>query len=279
MRRVAVQSDDSPAGRDSFVQQIDDAPRPATKIDRAVTGVHVDLVEQCAAVRSQFVGLTLESSAFAATGTERVDLVWIDGHFVRSLRRLARQYHRAASRGEATRGTSTWFSHWMRDQVTIRSAGPGDLATVVAIYNAGIVERMATFETDLRTTADITGWLEDGQPFVVAELDGRIVGWARAGAYSDRCVYQGIGEHAVYVDPAARGRGLGCRLLAELCAEAEQCGLYKLTSRVFADNHPSRAAHRAAGFEEVGIQRRHGRLDGEWKDCVLVERLIGPAAD
>jgi L-amino acid N-acyltransferase YncA len=167
----------------------------------------------------------------------------------------------------------------MRDRVTIRSASPGDLATVVAIYNVGIVERMATFETDLRTTADISGWLDDGQPFVVAELDGRIVGWARAGAYADRCVYQGIGEHAVYVDPAARGQGLGCRLLAELCAEAEQYGLYKLTSRVFADNHPSRAAHRAAGFEEVGIQRRHGQLDGEWKDCVLVERLIGPAAD
>jgi L-amino acid N-acyltransferase YncA len=167
----------------------------------------------------------------------------------------------------------------MRDPVTIRSAAPGDLAMVVSIYNAGIVERMATFETDLRTTADITGWLDDRRPFVVAELDGRIVGWARAGAYSDRCVYEGIGEHAVYVDPAARGHGLGRRLLAELCAEAERHGLYKLTSRVFADNHPSRAAHRAAGFEEVGIQRRHGQLDGEWKDCVLVERLIGPAAD
>ena len=79
--------------------------------------------------------------------------------------------------------------------------------------------------------------------------------------------------------PSLRGRGLGRKLLIELCAESERGGLYKLTSRVFTDNEPSRAAHRAAGFEEVGIQRRHGKLDGQWKDCVLVEHLLGAAAD
>jgi phosphinothricin acetyltransferase len=91
-------------------------------------------------------------------------------------------------------------------------------------------------------------------------------------------VYEGVGEHGVYVARAARGRGLGVLLLRALCSAAEEAGLYKLTSRVFADNGASRAAHVAAGFEEVGIQRRHGRLDGEWKDCVLVERLLGEAA-
>jgi L-amino acid N-acyltransferase YncA len=80
------------------------------------------------------------------------------------------------------------------------------------------------------------------------------------------------------VHPDARGQGLGRRLLTELCAESERRGLYKLTSRVFTDNLASRAAHRAVGFEEVGIQRRHGKLDGQWKDCVLVERLLGDAA-
>jgi L-amino acid N-acyltransferase YncA len=83
----------------------------------------------------------------------------------------------------------------------------------------------------------------------------------------------------VYVDPEVRGRGLGRTLLIELCAGSERHGLYKLTSRVFTDNEPSRAAHRAAGFEEVGVQRRHGQLDGQWKDCVLVEQLTGDAAD
>jgi phosphinothricin acetyltransferase len=82
----------------------------------------------------------------------------------------------------------------------------------------------------------------------------------------------------VYVARAARGRGLGRQLLAAVCAAAEADGIYKLTSRIFSDNAASRAAHVAAGFEEVGVQRRHGRLDGEWKDCVLVERLLGEAA-
>ena len=168
----------------------------------------------------------------------------------------------------------------LRDQLTIRPAQAGDLARVAEIYNAGIVERVATFETSPRTIEDIRSWVDDGQPFIVV-IDSyeQVIGWARAGAYSDRCVYEGVGEHAVYVDPNARGRGLGRTLLTELCAESERHGLYKLTSRVFTDNEPSRAAHRAAGFEEVGIQRRHGKLDGQWKDCVLVERLLGPAAD
>jgi phosphinothricin acetyltransferase len=117
-------------------------------------------------------------------------------------------------------------------------------------------------------------------PFLVAEDDaGRVVGFARVSPYSDRCVYEGVGEHGVYVDSGARGQGHGRRLLDALAAEAERRGLYKLTSRIFTSNAASRAVHRAAGFVEVGVQRRHGRLDGEWKDCVLVERLLGDAAD
>jgi phosphinothricin acetyltransferase len=161
---------------------------------------------------------------------------------------------------------------------TTRFATADDLPDVTAAYNAGISERIATFETRLRTPADIAGWLTDGRPFIVAEHDGRVLGWARAGLYSDRCVYAGIGEHAVYVHPEGRGQGLGRLLLNELSAEAERRGLYKLTSRIFADNHASRAAHRAAGFDEVGIQRRHGKLDGRWKDAVVVEKLLGEAA-
>ena len=74
------------------------------------------------------------------------------------------------------------------------------------------------------------------------------------------------------------GKELGRALLAGLCDAAERAGYYKLTSRIFTSNAASRALHRAAGFEEVGVQRRHGRLDGAWRDCVLVERLLGDAA-
>jgi phosphinothricin acetyltransferase len=164
------------------------------------------------------------------------------------------------------------------ETLTIRPGRVQDAGAVAEIYNAGIAERIATFESRPRTAAELERWGTDGRPFVVAERGDRIFGWARAAPYSDRCAYHGVGEHAVYVSPQARGQGLGRRLLLELCAESERQGLYKLTSRLFTDNLASRSAHRAAGFAEVGVQRRHGRLDGEWKDCVLVERLLGPAA-
>jgi L-amino acid N-acyltransferase YncA len=160
----------------------------------------------------------------------------------------------------------------------VRNATRSDAAAVAAVYNEGIEDRLATFETSPRSAEDVLAWLDDGLPFLVAERSGEILGFARVSPYSDRCVYQGVGEHGVYVARSARGEGLGRRLLEALCAEAERAGLYKLTSRVFTDNAASRAVHVAAGFHEVGIQRRHGRLDGRWKDCVLVERLLGDAA-
>jgi L-amino acid N-acyltransferase YncA len=163
-------------------------------------------------------------------------------------------------------------------ELHIRPATADDSAAVAAIYNEGIAGRLATFETRPREPAEVADWLADSGPFIVAEAGGDVVGFARVTPYSDRCVYDGVGEHAVYVSGSTRGGGVGRRLLAALCDEAERAGLYKLTSRVFTDNAASRAAHLAAGFQEVGVQRRHGRLDGRWKDCVLVERLLGDAA-
>jgi L-amino acid N-acyltransferase YncA len=166
-----------------------------------------------------------------------------------------------------------------RAVVTIRAARPQDAGAVAAIYNAGMAERQATFETRPRAPGEIVGWLDSGLPFIVAEDgDGRVVGFARVTPYSDRPFYAGVGEHTLYVDAAARAQGLGRRLLEEIAAEAERRGMYKLTSRIFTTNEASRAVHRAAGFAEVGVKRFHGRLDGEWKHCVLVERLLGEAA-
>ena len=163
---------------------------------------------------------------------------------------------------------------------TIRAARPPDAPAIATIYNAGIAGRQATFETRPREPAEIVAWFDHELPFLVAEDGaGRVVGFARVTPYSARPFYAGVGEHTVYVDAAARGHGLGRRLLDELAAESERRGLYKLTSRIFTTNAPSRAVHRAAGFEEIGVKRRHGRLDGEWKDCVVVERLLGEAAD
>ena len=163
--------------------------------------------------------------------------------------------------------------------IVTRPAGAADADAICAIYNHGIEGRQATFETSPRASGNIEEWLTSRLPFLVAvDEAGRVLGWAKVSAYSDRCVYEGVGEHAVYVDPEARGRGIGRQLLEELSLTAERAGFYKLTSRVFTTNLASLAAHRAAGFYEVGVQPRHGRLDGEWKDCVLVERLLGLAA-
>jgi len=163
--------------------------------------------------------------------------------------------------------------------VTIRAAATSDLEVAAAIYNEGIEDRVATFETTPRTASDLEAWLQEEGPFLVAELDGAVAGFARVAPYSDRCVYEGVGEHAVYVARISRGTGLGIQLLREMTAAAETAGFYKLTTRVFTDNEASLAAHYRAGFERVGVQRRHGKLEGEWKDCVLIEILLGEAKE
>jgi phosphinothricin acetyltransferase len=162
--------------------------------------------------------------------------------------------------------------------ITIRRADPGDAAQIAAIYNEGIADRQATFETRQRGTAEVAGWTVRPLPVLVAEHDGRVVGFGRIGPYSEREVYSGIGEHAVYVASDARRLGVGRALLEALAAAAEDVGLYKLTSRIFSTNTASIALHEAAGFTIVGVQRHHGQLDGVWRDCVLVERLVGDAA-
>ena len=165
------------------------------------------------------------------------------------------------------------------EAVTIRPARPEDAAAIAAIYNEGIAGRQATFETRPRDADEIAPWIDEDGPLLVAADGDEVLGWARVTAYSDRCVYAGVGEYGVYVAARARGRGVGRELLGALCGEAERRGLHKLIGRTFALNAASRALARAAGFREIGLERRHGQIDGEWRDCVPVERLLGAAAE
>ena len=165
----------------------------------------------------------------------------------------------------------------MKDAVRVRLAAAKDGAAVAAIYNQGMAERGATFETEPRTAADMEkriGQAPDRFPVLVAEDAGRILGWASIGAYRPRECYAGIGEFSVYVDAAARGRGVGRALLGQLVPEAAARGYWKLVSRVFPFNSASRGLCRSLGFREVGTYEKHGRLDGRWLDVVVVERLI-----
>jgi L-amino acid N-acyltransferase YncA len=156
-----------------------------------------------------------------------------------------------------------------------------DAAAITRIYNQGIEERIATFETEPRSVAQLEAQLrEKGEhyPTVVVERDGTVIAWASASGYRSRPCYAGIAEHSVYVAREVRGAGAGLAALQALFAAAERQGFWKLLSRIFPENVGSLALHRKAGFREVGVYRRHGKLDGAWRDCVIVEKLLGEAA-
>lgn len=162
------------------------------------------------------------------------------------------------------------------DALTARAATPDDAAAIAAIYNQGIEDRIATFETRLRTEADILTWFGDRFPVVVVTegAGGRVVAWAATSTYRPRDCYAGIAEYSVYVERGERGRGAGRLALETLFDAARAAGFWKLVSRIFVENTASRALMRRTGFREVGTYIRHGRLDGEWRDVVIVERLL-----
>jgi L-amino acid N-acyltransferase YncA len=111
-------------------------------------------------------------------------------------------------------------------------------------------------------------------PFLVAHDADALVGWAALTPYSDRAVYAGVAEASVYVVPAARGRGIGTLLVEEIADAAHARGMHKLLGKIFMTNAASLRLVERCGFHEVGVHRRHGRLDGEWRDVLLVERLL-----
>jgi phosphinothricin acetyltransferase len=159
--------------------------------------------------------------------------------------------------------------------MTTRPARPDDAAAIAAIYNQGIQDRQATFETEARGADDVLTWLESAMPLVVVEqTSGAVAAWAGATPYRPRRVYSGVAEFSVYVAKEARGTGLGKLALAALIEECRHRGYWKLVSRIFPENGASRSLCRSLGFREVGVYRRHARLDGEWKDCVIVEVLL-----
>jgi L-amino acid N-acyltransferase YncA len=162
--------------------------------------------------------------------------------------------------------------------VTIRAALPVDAVAIARIYNEGIEDRIATFETRLRTPGDIEARIAGGERLLVAERSGAVVGFAGWAPYSDREAYAGVGNYTVYVARGARGARVGSALMREVVAEAETAGLWKLLSIILATNEASIALARRHGFREVGRHRRHGKLDGEWRDAVLVELSLGAAA-
>jgi L-amino acid N-acyltransferase YncA len=158
-----------------------------------------------------------------------------------------------------------------------RAASRDDAAIVAQIYNEGIEDRLGTFETRLRMPAEVLGWFDGVHPIVVVEAQGSgIIAFASTSTYRARDCYAGIAEFSVYVTRSARGHGAGRVAMHALIEAATAAGFWKLVSRVFVENIPSRKLMASVGFREVGIYQRHAKLDGCWRDVVIVERHLEP---
>jgi phosphinothricin acetyltransferase len=160
----------------------------------------------------------------------------------------------------------------------VRLATAADAPALARVYNQGIEERTATFETTPRSDHDVLGWFDGVHPIVVVvdEPKQDVLAFARASEYRARECYRGVFEFAVYTDRDARRRGAGLLAMRELITRARQAGAWKLLSRVFVENEASRKLLAAVGFREVGTYYRHAKLDGRWRDVVIVEKFLAP---
>jgi L-amino acid N-acyltransferase YncA/DNA-binding transcriptional ArsR family regulator len=157
------------------------------------------------------------------------------------------------------------------NDVTVRALRVRDWDAVRRIYREGVETGIATFETTVPSRSSLdAAWLRGHR--WVAEVDGRIAGWAAASPVSSRECYAGVAETSVYVGDGFRGRGVGRALVATQVVEAEQAGLWTLQTSIFTDNRASIALHHAAGFRTVGVRERIAQRDGIWHDTVLLER-------
>ena len=156
----------------------------------------------------------------------------------------------------------------------VRAARISDAARIADIYNEGMADRAATFETEPRGADQIAAWFDDGYPVFVAGEDDQVMAYAAAFPYRSRPCYDGVREFSVYVARQGRGKGFGKQAMAALLDDARARGWWKLVSRVFPENAASRKLLGGLGFREVGIYEKHGRLDGRWHDVVIVEKLL-----
>lgn len=165
--------------------------------------------------------------------------------------------------------------------MTVRDAADADLAAVQAIYAHFVLHGLASFEEVPPSTAEIARRREAvralGLPYLVAEAEGRVLGFAYAGPYRPRPAYRYTVEDSVYVAPDAGGRGAGRALLATLIRRCEAAGFRQMVA-VIGDsgNAASIGLHRALGFETAGVLRSVGFKFGRWVDSVLMQRRLGP---
>jgi L-amino acid N-acyltransferase YncA len=165
------------------------------------------------------------------------------------------------------------FEHCM-DKRFVRAATPGDTQRIAEIYNQGIEDRIATFETEPRTARQITAWFDSGYPVFVAGDNDQVHAYAVAFPYRSRPCYDGVREFSIYVARGQRRRGFGGAALSALIEDVRARGWWKLLSRIFPENDASLKLCISLGFRVVGTYEKHGKLDGQWRDVVIVEKFL-----
>ncbi|WP_145859737.1 GNAT family N-acetyltransferase [Pedobacter suwonensis] len=139
------------------------------------------------------------------------------------------------------------------------------------IYLQGIATKQATFQTDAPAWEEWDKGHLAGLRYV-AIIDGNVAGWAALTPVSGRCVYAGVTEVSVYIHEAFRGKGVGKALLQKLVTESEASNIWTLQSGIFPENTASIALHEKLGFRKIGYREKIGKMDGVWRDTVLMER-------
>jgi phosphinothricin acetyltransferase len=157
---------------------------------------------------------------------------------------------------------------------------PADATAIAAIFAQGIEDRVATLQTRTPQPSEIAELIGSGPPLLVAERDGEVIGWAKASPYDAvHDYYESVGEATIYVARQQRGGGIGAALLDALSEAAGEAGFHKLVAKLLTTNSASIGLFESHGWRPVGVHHRHGRLEGQWKDVLVVETLLGDAAD
>lgn len=161
--------------------------------------------------------------------------------------------------------------------ITTRKALIEDIERILDIYNQGIEDRIATLEMETKDLSYMENWFQEHQgrhTVLVAEKDGKVVGWSSINRYSQRCAYDGVADLYIYVDREYRGQGIGSSLLPALESEAKANEFYKIVIFTFPFNLSGQELYRKVGYREVGVFEKQGVLDGKFIDVMIMEKLL-----
>jgi phosphinothricin acetyltransferase len=168
--------------------------------------------------------------------------------------------------------------HVRRGSLRVRPATADDAEAICRIYNQGIEDRVATLETELRTSDERRQWLaarDPRHPVIVAEAsDGAVLGWGSLNVFNPREAYRFVADFSIYVERGARGQGVGRAMLERLIELGREHGYHKLVLSAFPSNASGMALYERLGFRTVGVYKEQGRLDGRWVDTIVMEKLL-----